>query len=199
VRSVLILLALAGAAGCRSSSGGSPAPMDYPSPCPSSEPAAHAACTSDGLACEYGNDTNLACNALHVCGSGAWASSPAADAGLVCDPSVEAACQPTYDAQKSLTSMGSCAPPGLLCAFAQGTCGCVPPSGTPNVDGGPVTQTAKWNCVDLPAGCPFPRRHVGDGCVTPNEDCDYAACQGGVTLGCTSDHVWAELPSTCPQ
>ncbi len=121
------------------------------------------------------------------------------DAGLACDPSYTGSCQPTYDMQKAAGMTGACAPTGLVCGFPQGTCGCVPPGGAVSLDGGPVTQTAHWVCTDLPSGCPAPRPRLGDGCATVGQLCDYAACWGGVQLGCTSDHTWEEAPATCPQ
>jgi hypothetical protein len=193
---LFVFLALAGGA-CRSSThGGSPGPTEYPSPCPAAAPAEGDSCNAEGLACEFGDATGPACNQRFTCTSGQWSAAAAVDAGLACNPDYMM-CRASYDMQKALVATGACAPVGLICGFAEGTCGCVPPSDMPQLDGGPVTQASRWECVDLDSGCPFPRPHEGDGCPTPNEQCNYAVCQGGIELTCSSGHVWESLAVHC--
>jgi hypothetical protein len=163
------------------------------SPCKPA-PSAGAACGASArdVTCEVGSDPSLACDSTFVCGgAGAWTLASSSDGGIVCTNQ----CAASYTEQQALT--GTCAPDGRMCAFAQGTCLCVPP-GQAQVDGGPVTQSSQWQCVDLASGCTFPRPRLGDPCGTPGQRCNYGACIGGVALECSAGGWWKQSLVPCP-
>jgi len=153
--------------------------------CPSAEPMDGAACPDVGEVCEYGSNASAVCNHVFTCTASGWTSK---DPAAPCPTS----CPATYP-----TNDDPCSPDGLVCSYAQGTCGCAVPIGPVLKDGG---KSDRWRCSPKKAGCPSPRPSIGSPCPSPATGatvCDYAACAGGVELACKGG-VWTEVKPVCP-
>jgi len=150
--------------------------------CPHSAPPEHTSCPLSGLRCEYGADPNPACNQVYQCGPGTgWLVEPYGACA-------KGTCAATY---ASVPQNQDCTTNGLTCAYPEGECICTQDFG------GPVRQTPGWFCIAAQSGCPSPRPDIGSACSTPDAQCDYGACSGGVGLSCT-DGRWQESAVTCP-
>jgi len=175
-----------------SGSDGSPI-EDASSPyCPSSAPSNGAACSKEGLYCEYGSDPNLSCNTVAQCTGGSWTvNTPAPDCPTPPNPSP---CPATWASVPVGQHCGNLV--GTTCSYAQGFCGCSVGGG------GPVpadaSAVATWICDTPEAGCPQPRPRLGTTCSPNNLQCDYSPCElpTGTSIACI-DGVWEEQPYGC--
>ncbi|HEY4013575.1 MAG TPA: hypothetical protein VGM06_09570 [Polyangiaceae bacterium] len=165
-------------AGSGTDAGGSPL-------CPTSPAARASACPRVGLACEYGTSTNVACDTVVMCMASGWSVTEAVSCPM-------GTCPATYDA----VPMGeACAPSGLGCGYAKGTCICSSSTGPIEVIDGAVA--IDWHCFPAMTGCPSPRPRLGTPCVDAGVSCNYGACSGGVELSCDGG-VWQEESVPCP-
>lgn len=160
------------------------ASADASSPkCPTSL-SADAACSQEGLQCEYGTDPNAGCNPIYECKSGAFKLSTSVEQPKTCPtPSwpKENKCPATY----ATVPVGqACVDDGLECAYAKGICACAGSAG------GPVT-TLRWVCPAPGDKCPDDRPHAGSACDAEGRSCSYGACayRGGVVEKC-SGGIW---------
>jgi hypothetical protein len=142
-------------------------------------PTAGADCPRVGLECEYGTSPELACNQLADCTAMGWTVT---DGTTGC---VTGSCPKRY---AGITNGGVCMDPGLVCAYADGTCNCA-------VQAGPIRPGGldRWACFDVAQGCPSPRPNIGDPCPTDGTTCNYGVCSGGFELVCR-DGIWQEGP-----
>ncbi len=141
------------------------------SACPSSAPTNGSSCTQNGLACEYGDFIQLACDEIATCESGSWSVTIPSDCHVDLDA---AACPAT---QSDVPSGDACTDLGLECDYASGVCYCtVDHTGAPQV----------WTCYPT-TGCPYPRPRLGDTCTSEGLQCDYSTC--GASVQCT-DGTW---------
>jgi hypothetical protein len=148
--------------------------------CPEGEPSAGAACSPDGIWCEYGTSTNPYCNDLFDCQNGIWQTM---ETNGVCPAPTD----PCPDYASVQGGDVACSTQSQLCAYAQGTCICTSdPGGLPMEGNTPV-----WSCEAITPGCPGPLPQLGAACsVDPTTTCDYGICSGGVALDCTNG-FWA--------
>lgn len=152
--------------------GGAPA-------CPATMTAG-AACSQEGLQCEYGTDPNAGCDAIYVCSSGAFKASTQVEQPKTCPtPSFpkENKCPATYN---TVPVGQACVDDGLECAYAKGICACA------GSNGGPVT-TLRWVCPAPGDKCPDDRPRAGSACDAEGRSCSYGACtyRGGVVEKCS--------------
>ncbi len=152
--------------------------------CPTTLPASGAPCSVSGLECEYGGNPSVRCNQVAECTAGAWTYA----AGGAC---VVGVCPPTYASAVAQ----NCTTSGLVCSYAQGTCGCMFGGGPIRVIDGSIVSA--WSCAPAQTGCPSPRPDIGTPCSQPGDTCDYAPCNGGVELSCTGGR-WDVEPVACP-
>jgi len=153
--------------------------------CPTSPPTPGTACieTKGGPKCEYGTNPDPNCNQMFVCTSNAWVDQ---SSGTICPPQSD--CPATY---ASVPANQDCSPNQLSCAYPQGECICT-------TEWGPVQKTTPaWDCIPATQGCPSPRPDLGTSCSTPNMQCDYGACSGGIAVTCT-DGAWTQTITPCP-
>lgn len=131
--------------------------------CPRERPLSGDPCTSNFLTCEYGDDPNVACNAVFECTGGSWRGS--LPSGVTCPTpgSGDAAC-PAFDLALDTT----CDHLGAMCAYGSGLCAC---SAKPGYGG-----ALRWGCIPLPAGCPSTRPRLGATCALEGRVCDYGEC-----------------------
>lgn len=151
--------------------------------CPSNPPTQGAACATDQLACEYGSNPDPSCNQLYRCNAGAWQEQSSATICLS-----QTACPTSY---ASVPLGQDCTSNGLACGYPQGECICTTSSG------GLQKPTPSWECFTPPEGCPNPRPDLGTSCASPDLQCDYGACSGGIAVQCKSG-VWTEVFTPCP-
>jgi hypothetical protein len=164
--------------------------------CPAAIPSTGGACSSEGIACEYGIGSHLGCNTVARCSDGAWYVTAPDPMATNCGPTPVATCPTTYGGVPKGTA---CTESGLECSYSEATCGCTIPEGPPMFfpDGGEPQTT--WICVTPPAGCPDPRPHLGTACSSPGLYCDYGTCtfSDGEAESCT-DGYWQGEPAGCP-
>jgi hypothetical protein len=164
-------------------SDGSPGSDAGTSACPASPPQTSASCSDEGLQCEYGSNPSLSCNLLFACTSGHWV-----------DESTGSACPPQADCPASYAQVPvgqDCTDNTLACGYPEGECICT------QTWGGLAKQTPAWDCFPKQDGCPSPRPDIGAACGTPDLECNYGACSGGVDLVCTGG-VWQQRIIPCP-
>ncbi|CAN5128601.1 hypothetical protein BH09MYX1_BH09MYX1_50800 [soil metagenome] len=168
------------------------------SPCPAEPPTAGATCGGGGgllpaFECEYGSSPNRTCNLIATCDdSGTWSvSSPAPG----CGTKNPVKCPSTYASVPQGQSCSEAFPTD--CTYPEGVCSCRPDSGPVPLD---AAASATWRC-DLPSDgtCPKPRPKLGSTCATPNQLCDYGACDlpGGTAMKCESGY-WKLTDVPCP-
>jgi hypothetical protein len=147
--------------------------------CPTEAPLTGAACSPDGLMCEYGPlNFNIACDNVMQCQSGTWSSFPS---GLVCTPDGPnaASCLTFAELDKEPTCDENAPAASQLCTYPEGVCEC---------DWGGSPNGFIWSCDTPEPGCPLPRPRVGSAC-TGDVDCDYVncgydqACMNGLWVG----------------
>ena len=150
--------------------------------CPGAAPTLGQACTSPGMACEYGGTgPNRLCTTNAVCitgssGTTAWNVTPP-QPGCIAEPKQNPPeCPATFG---TLPTGAACPKAGLSCVYDQGMCGCTPCFG----DGGGGGQT-EWACDPFPqpTGCPEPRPLIGSACTQEGQSCAYGQ-QCGVVSG----------------
>jgi hypothetical protein len=160
-------------------------------PCPEGLPPAGALCI-EGVACEYGSDPDVACDAVARCSGGQW--SVRAATGTWCSTALDQACPTSY--ASLLQERTACAPVGTSCTYPEARCACATHCGMIGAAGG----GAFWCCPDGPSGlsgCPMPRPRIGSACTSNGAVCDYGGCSGNVTLKCT-DATWQPTSIACP-
>jgi hypothetical protein len=162
--------------------------------CPASAPSTGTACAEQGLACEYGTDSNVNCNTVARCQSGSWQVTPPGDLITCPSPGVVPGCPSSF---ADVPRGTACSPNGLICGYPQGRCTCNYGFGGPvPVDAG----SGSWRCENPNAGCPTPRPRIGSSCSVPATlVCDYGGCMlpGGTDLQCLGG-TWTEQPVACP-
>jgi hypothetical protein len=142
------------------------------SPCPASVPAADAACSPVGLACEYGDALEFACDTVSTCAAAGWqVQSAATCSGSQPDGGT---CPATI---ADVPNGAACTPKGLNCEYPTGLCDCIM-----DHTGAPLI----WTCFPQ-SGCPYPRPRLGDVCTTDGQQCDYGGC--GLSIAC-SQGTW---------
>jgi hypothetical protein len=156
-----------------SSDGGSHDDGAPGSACPSAIPANGAACTPQGLSCEYGGvGDHLLCSTIAVCqqnsgGAMVWFVSPPA-AGCIASPADNPlGCPPSFT---TIPTGASCPrEPARQCVFAEGVCGCTPCASSTG------TMTNEWLCESwpTPSGCPAARPRLGTACTQEGQSCMY--------------------------
>jgi hypothetical protein len=147
--------------------------------CALTEPVVGVPCSMPGYTCEYGDDSNSACNQLRICetyGSETkWVRNVPAPAG-VCPTSP----QPSPNCPSTFPS-GDCSAldGGATCEYAQGFCVC-------NVNDSGID----WRCDDQ-LDCPQPRPRLGTPCASEGQTCSYLACfvPWGATITCKAG-IW---------
>lgn len=198
-----------------SSSGTVPGEPTPPGPCESAQ--VGSGCGRSSLVCEQPGSANAACNAHVSCDGEVWQV----------EPPVEPACATECPKAYVDELPDGCAVENadtLLCAYPEGTCGCVPvfadaPDAGPADagdaddagegyedaghsdagDSGPAPRAYTWKCVTPEAGCPRTRPLTGAQCVRPLS-CDYGAClfEDGVRMRCYSGR-WSVEERACDQ
>jgi hypothetical protein len=163
---------------------------DAGSYCPSSPPAQNAACSKNGLWCEYGNNPSITCNTTAQCANGSWIVTVGADCFT---PPNSSACAATFDSVPVGQSCGNLA--GTFCSYEKGQCGCTVPNGPVPED---ASAAAKWFCDEPAAGCPMPRPRLGTACTSEGLECDYSPCvlPTGASLVCQGG-AWENQPYGC--
>jgi hypothetical protein len=156
--------------------------------CPAAQPEAKSACSTEGLACEYGDDIRPSCRPRAECTGGVWnvlqAKCPA-----LSGPG-ENGCPTTT------TATGECSPDGLTCDLGKGescVCGsCV---------GGPCSLMPHWGCSSPPAaGCPAAAPLLGSPCTIDGQSCVYGTCGAATSAGrVCAGGLWKDQPIACPQ
>jgi hypothetical protein len=155
--------------------------------CPADAPAQGAACSLDGLACEYGLDVRTSCRTHATCTGGAW---QVAIAGCPPLPGPgQAGCPAQPDAQ------GTCASDGLVCDLGGGAvCAC-------GACLGPCSTEPRWVCASPPTtpGCPSVAPALGSACDADALVCVYGVCGTSTSAGrrCASGR-WQDEPVACP-
>lgn len=166
--------------------------------CPAALPAARTACTTPGLACEYGGEgDHLLCSVVVNCGQDhTWYSSASGAPCVGSQAENPSACPSSFTA----LGRGAACPTDLdaRCVYPEGTCACQTCSGG---DGG---LTRAWACETWPdpAGCPEPRPRIGSPCTNEGQECSYGSICGvvsGVPLLDCRDGVWkrAAIAADC--
>ncbi len=170
--------------------GSGPAPH-----CPSAQPTAGGACSSENLVCEYGTSPVQDCDTVATCTGGAWQFAGHSPGGLDCDPAPASQCPSSF----ATVPRGShCAPFGLYCDYPQGRCACSDTSFGPTP--ADASAEAEWICQVPVSGCPEPRPRLGTACSQEGLDCDYGTCgviPGGTAEACTNG-IWVEELTACP-
>ena len=152
--------------------------------CPTEAPAKGAACSREGLMCEYGTlSFNVACDNVVQCENGTWS---AFDAGFVCTPDGPnaASCLTFAELSKSPTCDNNAPASSQLCTFPEGVCQC---------DWGGSPNGFIWSCDTPEPTCPLPRPRVGSAC-TGTADCNYVNC--GYDQACR-DGLWVGNADGC--
>lgn len=183
--------------------------------CPAADPGDGAACTKDGLLCEYGDDFDPRCNQLRVCSGGRYGSPILfGGGGKKCGapppvvPPNPAACPGSKGA---ITEGQTCAAKGTACSFdgARCTCGAFCPTAPVerppcDPDAGVTTNCcdqsrSEWHCFEGPSFCSKDRPRVGSPCTEEGKSCattEPAECgQGLITC---KDGVWGIPNTACP-
>jgi hypothetical protein len=139
--------------------------------CPSSPPAAGAACSIEELRCEWGNDPRFTCNARSRCYLGRW---EVFDADPTKCPSTPYGLPSGCPSRTVAASGARCSSMGLFCGYPEGLCTCMVVGGPPIPDAG--TSAPTWVCATLDPSCPRPRPRIGSPCTIPDLSCDYGVC-----------------------
>lgn len=140
--------------------------------CPTSVPSPGAACTDEGVQCEYGDAWwSVGCDTVTQCTSGEWQLTQLSYDVCTPEPGPNSgACPATLSA---VTQGATCSPNGTTCSYPDGLCQCTEPLGGPvQIDGG---STPYWSCIPEP-GCPYPRPLLGTTCVASSQTCTYEDC-----------------------
>lgn len=153
-------------------------------PCPSVEPSSStkdaAACTVEGLECEYGPSPRVGCNAVWVCSNARFVL-----VSQTCDttPATKSACP-----KSALAAGASCSSRGDVCALGPDVeCRCKEPRTGPAL---PKLPPPQWSCVTRPASCHDPRPRLGAPCRVAEDACfpwwsrDLDGGLSAWTLGC---------------
>ncbi len=156
--------------------------------CPDALPAYGAACTGEGLVCEYGLDLRPGCRTHATCESGLWTIAISG-----CPPLPG----PGEDGCPLVPPAGGlCASDGLLCDMGGGTvCACA------QCAGGPCTLDPRWVCARPPTtpGCPAVAPALGTDCAGEGLLCVYGVCGTMTSAGrlCQGGD-WQDDPIACP-
>jgi hypothetical protein len=166
------------------------------SPCPATRPADGSACSAGQLACEYGADPALECDAVVTCAGGTWTTTQSPFMGGFCTTTSGPACPASAADVPQGTACGAAF---FECVYTDARCECACPAGNPggscatDASGGPPT----WQCdtsSDTSPDCPATRPRLGASCSQEKEACSYGGkgnlacwgdaleCQGGVWI-----------------
>jgi len=164
--------------------------------CPATAPIAGAACSIDGLQCEYPRlkylyqlQYDVACDIVVQCTGGTWGDVSITPTACNPDSANSTACPAKFD---DIQNGGSCpaSDKGLRCEYAAGVCVCAAALG------GPVTVLdagVSWGC-DPGSGCPMPRPRLGSACST-GQTCTYETC--AFAESCAKSGVWQGVETAC--
>ncbi|HEX2672087.1 MAG TPA: hypothetical protein VHM25_14500 [Polyangiaceae bacterium] len=142
-----------------------PAPSAPPA-CPTSEPAAGAACDRDALRCGYGDSRAVQCRRLYECLNGAWQADVSISQRYSCDPLPTDYCPTTPQHEQPCVIANV----GMPCTYGELSCICFASSPMPGKPG-------NWLCYGPPANpqCPATAPNLGDGCSSNGLGCNYDA------------------------
>jgi len=166
--------------------GGTPDSAPPGPDCPVSAPAESAACSKEGIECEYGDDIRSSCNQIVTCDHGKWAYSFGGDPTCPTGPNASA-CPQTFEQAQSA---GSCNALGTSCNYSTSSatrfCSCINFGGPILEDGG---GQGSWGCSVLTQSCPAARPRIGQTCSQLGTDCSYDSCgvPGGLSFECSAD------------
>jgi len=137
-----------------------------PPECPSSEPAAGTACTSEAIRCSYGDSRAVQCRHLYQCTNSAWQADTSISQRYSCDPLPADYCPAAPQHRQPCTIANV----GMPCTYGELSCVCSARSPAPG-------KTGNWLCYGPPANpaCPAAAANVGDGCSGNGLACDYDA------------------------
>jgi hypothetical protein len=158
--------------------------------CPATAPADSSPCTGEGLECEYKGAAAF-CGDVLQCHSGAFM-----DSTSICSLAPNANCPAT----SAGIQIGQACTTKVTCDYPDARCGCVSPSGPPQVDGGGLT----WQCTTAPGGCPAQHPALGTSCTTSGQLCDYGACifgdnpYGSAIAEECKNGIWVRSSVPCP-
>jgi hypothetical protein len=161
--------------------------------CPTSAPTEGAACTPEGVSCEYGNDPSLQCNVYAQCSLGHWQVNKPTVFGCPTPPN-DSACPGSYASVPVGQACGALV--GTTCSYPQGFCGCAVPQFGPYPED--ASAAAVWVCDQPEPGCPQPRPKLGSACTQENQACDYGTCSlpTGTSMICKNG-AWENAPFGC--
>jgi hypothetical protein len=186
--------------------------------CPDTDPGDQAACSKDGVLCEYGSDFNPLCNIVRVCSTNRWAQPitysnkpecPTTPPTVAPNPVECSITRTAFPVGEACTKSGDAA--GLTCSYDGSTCTCG--SFCPSypvaqrdcdADAG-VTENCcdrsktTWHCFDGPKFCTTPRPRVGSACDLEGESCaltEPGEC-GQPILRCDKG-IWSLPNVSCP-
>ena len=156
--------------------------------CPAVQPQGQTMCSTEGLACEYGDDIRPGCRPRAECTGGLWS------VFLVKCPPLSGPGQ--NGCPSTVATTGDCMPEGLTCDLGMGD-SCVCGSCT----GGPCSITPHWGCASPPGGgCPATLPLLGSVCMLAGQSCVYGTCGASTSAGrVCSGGLWADQPIACPQ
>src|SRR5262249_38929783 len=120
-----------------------------------------AACTHEGVECEYGASKEEFCGDVYQCSSGTWS----AEVGYCGTPDITGNLCP--DASTAV-QVGNTCPQIVQCDYKNARCSC---SNENHPD-----ATTHWNCTTTPPGCPAQRPLLGMSCAPEGTTCDYGVC-----------------------
>lgn len=152
--------------------------------CPSSPPASGGTCSPLELQCEYGPNTDPACNTVMQCMTKGWQTT----VSTLCPP-LGPPCPTTY---ATVPVNQDCPQDNATCSYPEGVCICTQDFG------GATRVTPGWDCFPTQGSCPSPRPHLGTACSQPGLDCNYGACSGGLAEICKNGY-WQQQATTCPK
>ncbi|HEY1956661.1 MAG TPA: hypothetical protein VGH28_13670 [Polyangiaceae bacterium] len=163
--------------------------------CPTEAPAEGAACSKEGIQCEYGGDPRWVCNTIATCTQNQWTRIKGDIDSCPTPPVNPPTCPGTYgEAQKG----GACTSTGTICDYSTSSatqfCSCNYMGGPIMLDGGGAT----WLCGSAydPA-CPTVRPRAGSSCATPDTYCTYDVCglPSGLSMQCDGlTGTWVTSP-----
>jgi len=163
--------------------------------CPAQAPSEGAACSKEGIECEYGGDPRWVCNTVSRCSGGHWSVGKEGDPSCPTAPVNPPPCPGSYaEAQQG----GACSPNGTICNYSTSSatqfCTC-------NVLGGPIELDgggAVWYCGQpYDPSCPAERPRVGSSCSVPAVHCSYDVCglPSGLAVDCSeATGTWVTSP-----
>lgn len=153
--------------------------------CPSAEPAAEGACSSEGLRCSYGESVVPECRRGYRCLSGSWQVD-----GLGCGDG------PADCGTATPPDGAECFEQQALCVSGESLCVCGPCGGA-----GCPDPPWGWSCggSDGQPGCPAVVPNDGTACASPGAVCHYGVfCASEASVKCLQGTWIWDPPMACP-